>query len=583
MNVSIKFKAYKGFWPGVDFRVIGVRLRFQGLRDDENELAFIKLLMGCYFHALDALGFFVFAKFKPVVKASGGGNYLIYIPYHEVIEHACIDLVKQIFNDILKGSVKTGIDLPKQVEGVVKYIDRRYFFNKNPKRTAQCLIGGSIPIQTFLQSVLQIGWGRNSRLLESSVSDETTAIGVKLAGNKKNTADLLRMHGIPASDTYICPDERHAIDVARRIGYPVVVKPADQERGTGVYALIDNDDRLMQAFHTASQSSKKVLVEKHFFGKDYRIQIYKGEAYSVTHREPGGVTGDGIHSVAELLCQQNENRRNHPLLRVIEFDDDARYMLQRQNLDENSKPAVNQFVPLRSIANVDRGGVSTQVLSLAHPDNLALAAKAAEIIRLDIAGIDLLIPDIGKSWKEVGALICEINARPMINKDAIGRLVQMMMPAKGYRIPTMLVTVPVPDDFLFDIGRSFGLGVGVSSSKGAWVNGEPVSAEHDFTLNGKRLLINRDVVALVNFTTIKEINSSDFGGFPCDRYDFLICDANDAGAECLDNSSNFISDIARQLPKIGSEVHFLDGPRQERVVRAMDMIRSWVSFSVSNP
>jgi cyanophycin synthetase len=36
------------------------------------------------------------------------------------------------------------------------------------------------------------------------------------------------------------------------------------------------------------------------------------------------------------------------------------------------------------------------------------------VLRLDIAGVDLLIPDITRSWQDSGALICEVNAQPQL-------------------------------------------------------------------------------------------------------------------------------------------------------------------------
>ena len=39
------------------------------------------------------------------------------------------------------------------------------------------------------------------------------------------------------------------------------------------------------------------------------------------------------------------------------------------------------------------------------------------LLDLDLAGVDLIIPDLSRSWTECGALICEINARPEIGRN----------------------------------------------------------------------------------------------------------------------------------------------------------------------
>lgn len=81
--------------------------------------------------------------------------------------------------------------------------------------------------------------------------------------------------------------------------------------------------------------------------------------------------------------------------------------------------AYGQVVRLRSAANISSGGVPTDVSHLAHPDNKALAIRAARLLRLDIAGVDLIMPDIGRSWREVGGAICEVNAQPQFSVSAL--------------------------------------------------------------------------------------------------------------------------------------------------------------------
>jgi cyanophycin synthetase len=78
------------------------------------------------------------------------------------------------------------------------------------------------------------------------------------------------------------------------------------------------------------------------------------------------------------------------------------------------------------------------VLHEAHPDNLALAVRAARVLRLDLAGVDLLIPHISRSWLETGAAICEINAQPQYNPMIFDTILQRLVPNKG-RIPVVVV------------------------------------------------------------------------------------------------------------------------------------------------
>ena len=66
--------------------------------------------------------------------------------------------------------------------------------------------------------------------------------------------------------------------------------------------------------------------------------------------------------------------------------------------------------------------------------------RATEALGLDLAGVDLLIPDITKSWMEIGARICEVNAQPQISSDSgtHAYILNRLIKAQG-RIPIDVV------------------------------------------------------------------------------------------------------------------------------------------------
>lgn len=66
-----------------------------------------------------------------------------------------------------------------------------------------------------------------------------------------------------------------------------------------------------------------------------------------------------------------------------------------------------------------RGSITSNTSNIAvdftdeiHPDNALIAKRAALTLGLDIAGIDMILPDIEKSWIETGGGIIEVNASP---------------------------------------------------------------------------------------------------------------------------------------------------------------------------
>src|SRR3712207_5613540 len=67
---------------------------------------------------------------------------------------------------------------------------------------------------------------------------------------------------------------------------------------------------------------------------------------------------------------------------------------------------------LRATANLSTGGTSIDRTDEMHPDNVTACEMAAGVVGLDIAGIDVITPDIRVPFRENGAVIIEVNAAP---------------------------------------------------------------------------------------------------------------------------------------------------------------------------
>lgn len=301
-----------------------------------------------------------------------------------------------------------------------------------------------VPCLQLAPKVLQFGFGSAARLLDSSFTDRTSYMGARAARDKKASAQWLARSGIPVPQQREVKSEEQAILAAERLGYPVVVKPADLDGGIGVSTNLADAASVSRAFALASKNSKRIIVEKHHDGKDYRIQIIDGQVFGILERQPGGVVGNDVNTVLELIEQQNFDRAHavddRRYLHAILIDDELNYFLEQQDLTLSDVPELGKFVRLRGPANVATGGIPIPIsTSAAHPDNVALALRASRVMRLDVAGIDLLITDIATSWLETGAVICEVNAQPqMFSTLHRPTLEHLLGPTRG-RIPTVLV------------------------------------------------------------------------------------------------------------------------------------------------
>ena len=311
-----------------------------------------------------------------------------------------------------------------------------------------------MPVQRPLHGVLTIGSGARARWFNSTITERTSAIGVRVARDKTSTAALLRRAGLPGAVHAVADTGQKATTIASRLGYPVVVKPADRDQGQGVAADLRNPAQVLQAFEQARALSSRVLVEKHCRGFTHRLTVVNGVLVKVARRVAGGVIGDGVHDIAALVRLAGEDperqrRAARSGRRALELDEEARGLLAQDGMDERTVPSQGAYVRLRRRDNVNAGGSNVAVaLETVHPDNRELAIRAAALLHLDLAGVDLIIDDIARSWLDTESLICEINAQPQMGvSDTPGIYRDLLRDAlpDGGRIPVCVAVTVVPD------------------------------------------------------------------------------------------------------------------------------------------
>lgn len=284
----------------------------------------------------------------------------------------------------------------------------------------QAALAARIFRQTVVEGTYQFGTGALARLLDSSVTDKTSALGTQLAASKWLTTQMLRSSGLPAPRQMRVKTEQEAVAAAETIGFPVVVKPENLEQGRGVSADLITTEQVIAAYQKARQLSSRIVVEKHIEGHTHRLTVIDGQIIRVTRRQAGGVTGNGLHDVITLLNEihgsedyQRVSRRLDPSR--LALDEEAIGLLKQKGLTPQSIPAAGQYIRLRRRDNINAGGTNIDVeLEDIHPANAQLALNAARLLRLDYAGVDLISSDITQPWWKNGAGICEINARPQL-------------------------------------------------------------------------------------------------------------------------------------------------------------------------
>jgi len=386
-----------------------------------------------------------------------------------------------------------------------------------------------VPFESVEPPIYQLGQAKRSRWMDSTLTDQTSQIAARLARNKVHTAAILRRAGMPGPVHLLVGDADQALTAASRLGYPVVVKPADLDRGEAVAAGLRTPEEVTQAYEVAKKVSPNVLVEKHFHGRDYRVTIFNGQMILAVERIPGGVKGDGKRTVTQLVAELNADPRRgrgkHALMKILDLDAEADSMLAREGLTRDSVPEPGRYVRLRRASNVALGGTPLDVTAQVHPDNRDLAIRATAALRLDFGGVDFVIPDLARSWLETGALICEINSQPSIGvrgAHVFADVIRSLVEGDG-RIPIAVIigaaeTRAMGTSIANEL-EAAGVTAGWADRDGATIAGQRASAGALTAFQGAQVVLADNCVgALVLFVNGMGLLRT---GLPFARFDVL--------------------------------------------------------------
>lgn len=240
--------------------------------------------------------------------------------------------------------------------------------------------------------------------------------------NKEVTKHILREHGLRVPDgvTVYSPDEADRA-VAGFAGKDLVVKPKSTNFGQGVSILkrAFAPEAFREAVRYAFTFDGAVMLEEFIHGREYRFLVIGDETAGVLYRVPANVTGDGSHTIAELVAEKNKDPLRgegyvKPLEKIRLGEVEAAY-LQAQGKTFDTVPAAGEVVWLRENSNISTGGDSIDCTDEMPDYYKQIAVRAARAVGARICGADLIVPDLAATPNENGYGIIELNFNPALH------------------------------------------------------------------------------------------------------------------------------------------------------------------------
>jgi cyanophycin synthetase len=422
-----------------------------------------------------------------------GRYHVVYSYGEELVGIAAGVLAVRLVNHLIEA--EPGFDFRAELEALIRLSERAAFGPSTQAILDEAGLRDIPSIRLNEQSLVQLGHGIHQKRIRATMTSQTGSLGVDIAGDKKLTNRLLAATGVPVPRAEVVRDEDAAVAAANRIGLPVAVKPLDGNHGRGVMLNLADAEAVRAGYRAARSQSRAggVVVESYLVGNDYRCLVIGGVLRAVAQRVPAHVDGDGSHSLTELVEITNADPRrgigHEKVLTRMKLDDEAIGYAREQGFELSDAPPRGQRVYLKRTGNMSTGGISIDRTEEAHPDNVELAELAARVVGLDIAGIDLICPDIGLPVRETGGGIVEVNAAPgfrMHTHPTEGEsqyvakpVIDMLFPpGADARIPIVAVTgsngKTTTARMIAHIMKGMGRKVGLTSTDGIYVDGRIV-------------------------------------------------------------------------------------------------------------
>lgn len=247
---------------------------------------------------------------------------------------------------------------------------------------------------------------------------------VSISCNKYSMNKLLEKAGIPVPKARAFSKENLEHEplesLIQGLNFPLVAKPmTGTSLGKDVLCNITHISQLETYMKIHHQHHEFISVEEFHGGmSSYRVLVFYNKVIGVVQRFPAAVTGDGVHSIQELIALDNVKRKKLSdtcPLGPIKIDEEVNIRLAELNMTLGTIPNDKETVVLCYTCNSTRGGTMKSLGKKICKENARLLCQAARALTMNIVGFDVQCKDILIPIATSQGVIIEANANPDIS------------------------------------------------------------------------------------------------------------------------------------------------------------------------
>lgn len=232
---------------------------------------------------------------------------------------------------------------------------------------------------------------------------------------------LLIKNQFPHPQGKLFVSKRRALNYGKKLGFPLVVKPAASSLSNHVVLNISNESALINAINTAKIIDMRIIVEEFINGEVHRVICLNNTILVCSKRQQASITGDGLSTINELMEQFNTNLSRkiiEPIgAELYKKTQTNKYFInyfKKQGVNLNTVLAYGQKIYL---SDKTTGRHAAEVINVTEhicADNSQLFLKLHNTLGVAMSAVDVICENIAQPWHKQSFAILENNSTPAI-------------------------------------------------------------------------------------------------------------------------------------------------------------------------